>query len=65
MGFIEHKESGAPLGVCKVGLGQSLLEKGTTYLFIFFFLHHCHRPQRSPGVHLTPFSVIFSVKDEE
>lgn len=36
MGFIEHKESGAPLGVCKVGLGQSLLEKGTTYLFIFF-----------------------------
>lgn len=49
MGFIEHKESGAPLGVCKVGLGQSLLEKGTTYLFIYFFYITATDPRGAQG----------------
>lgn len=34
-------------------------------LFFFFFKHHCHRPHSSPGVPLSAFSVIFSIKDVE
>lgn len=63
MGFIKHKKSGAPWE-CARWAWDSHFWRGEP-LFYFYFLHHCHRPQRSPGVHLTPFSVIFLVKDEE
>lgn len=51
-----------PLGVCKVSLEQS---EGNSLFFLSLFLHNCHRPQRSPEVPLSPFSVIFPFKDVE
>lgn len=59
LGF--DKESGAPWE-CARWAWDSHFKTGKSLLFFFFC---CHRPRRSPGVLLSPFSIIFSIKDVE